>query len=70
MLGCEEHLASRALTPELGKVLAESVVKAEEYQRVLGHGSFAPGNATGGLTTQEKNRWGPTPRAARRRSPA
>lgn len=32
---------------------------------MLGRGSFAPGNADGGLTTQEENGWGPIPRAVR-----
>src|SRR5688500_6068637 len=58
MVGCEDHLASRATTPGLAEQLKRSVIKAEEYQRVLGHGSFAPGNATGGLTTQEEKSLG------------
>ncbi|MBI1337715.1 MAG: hydrolase [Phycisphaera sp.] len=58
MVGLEKQLAARAITPELGEQLAASVVKAEAYQRVLGHGSFAPGNATGGLTTQEEKSLG------------
>src|SRR5688500_8674667 len=58
MVGCEDHLASRATTPGLAEQLKRSVIKAEEYQRVLGHGSFAPGNAAGGLTTQEEKSLG------------
>jgi altronate dehydratase large subunit len=58
LVGCEEHLASRAITPELGRELFAAVVKAEQYHRVLGHGSFAPGNADGGLTTQEEKSLG------------
>jgi altronate hydrolase len=58
MVGCEAHLAGRAVTPELGRELFAAVVKAEDYHRVLGHGSFAPGNAEGGLSTQEEKSLG------------
>ena len=51
-------MAERAVTPELGKALIESVAKAEVYYQTLGHGSFAPGNAAGGLTTQEEKSLG------------
>jgi len=34
------------------------VEKAARYYTVLGHGSFAPGNAEGGLTTQEEKSMG------------
>ncbi len=58
LLGCEHHMASRAVTPELGRLIIESVAKAERYYATLGHGSFAPGNAAGGLTTQEEKSLG------------
>ncbi len=58
MVGCEAHLAGRAVTPELARELFAAVVKAEDYHRVLGHGSFAPGNAEGGLSTQEEKSLG------------
>lgn len=58
LIGCEEVMASRAATPELGRALVESVAKAARYYAVLGHGSFAPGNADGGLTTQEEKSMG------------
>ena len=58
LVGCESHLAGRAVTPELGRELFNAVGKAEDYHRVLGHGSFAPGNAEGGLTTQEEKSLG------------
>lgn len=58
LIGCKEHLAQRATTPELRKVLLDSIEKAEKYYKVLGHGSFAPGNAEGGLTTQEEKSLG------------
>ena len=58
LIGCEQIMASRAVTPELGRVLLASVAKAAHYYTVLGHGSFAPGNADGGLTTQEEKSMG------------
>jgi altronate hydrolase len=58
LIGCEQHMASRALTPQLGRELIDSVAKAERYYATLGHGSFAPGNAAGGLTTQEEKSLG------------
>jgi len=67
LVGCEEHLAARAATPELGRELLRAVVKAEDYHRVLGHGSFAPGNAEGGLTTQEEKSLGAYAKSGTRR---
>lgn len=58
LIGCEQHMADRAVTPALGQALIASAAKAERYYRTLGHGSFAPGNATGGLTTQEEKNLG------------
>jgi hypothetical protein len=51
-------MVARALTPELGRELRASVGKAAKYYTTLGHGSFAPGNAEGGLTTQEEKSMG------------
>jgi altronate hydrolase len=58
LIGCEQIMVSRAVTPELGKILNASVAKAAKYYATLGHGSFAPGNADGGLTTQEEKSMG------------
>jgi altronate hydrolase len=58
LIGCESVLAARAVTPPLARALVESVEKAARYYTVLGHGSFAPGNADGGLTTQEEKSMG------------
>lgn len=58
LVGCERIMASRALTPELGQELERCVQKAEAYYTVMGYGSFAPGNAEGGLTTQEEKSMG------------
>src|SRR5690606_15799392 len=58
LIGCEQVMAQRAVTPELGEQIIQSVEKAARYYEVLGHGSFAPGNAEGGLTTQEEKSLG------------
>jgi len=58
LIGCEAIMAARAITPELGRLLVASVAKAAHHYTVLGHGSFAPGNADGGLTTQEEKSMG------------
>lgn len=58
MIGLEEIVGRRAVTPELGAELRRSVRKAARYYEVMGHGSFAPGNAAGGLTTQEEKSMG------------
>ena len=58
MVGCEEDLAQRAVTPALAVELRESVAKAERYSVAMGYPSFAAGNATGGLTTIEEKSLG------------
>jgi altronate hydrolase len=58
MIGLGEHLAQRAVAPELGDALRESVAKAERYSVAMGYPSFASGNATGGLTTIEEKSLG------------
>ncbi|WP_308366311.1 MULTISPECIES: UxaA family hydrolase [unclassified Microbulbifer] len=58
LIGCEQIMADRAVTPELGREIIEAVQKAENYYRVMGYGSFAPGNAEGGLTTLEEKSMG------------
>lgn len=58
LIGCEQFMAERAVTPELGREIAACVEKAARYYRTLGHGSFAPGNAEGGLTTIEEKSLG------------
>ena len=54
MIGLEEVMSARAVTPELGQELKSSVEKAAYYYKQMGHASFAPGNAEGGLTTIEE----------------
>ena len=51
-------MAARAARPELAPALVARVDKAARYYATLGHGSFAPGNAEGGLTTQEEKSMG------------
>jgi altronate dehydratase large subunit len=58
LIGCEQIMAERAITPELGMELKASVEKAAKYYTIMGHGSFAPGNAEGGLTTLEEKSMG------------
>jgi altronate hydrolase len=58
LVGCETIMAERAVTPELGRELEACVEKAERYYTIMGFGSFAPGNAEGGLTTQEEKSMG------------
>ena len=58
LIGCETVMSDRATTPELGAAIEACVEKAEHYYRVMGFGSFAPGNADGGLTTLEEKSMG------------
>jgi altronate dehydratase large subunit len=58
LIGCETIMADRAVTPELGVEIEACVAKAENYYRIMGFGSFAPGNADGGLTTMEEKSMG------------
>ena len=58
LIGCERIMEDRAVTPELGAEIVACVAKAARYYTTLGHGSFAPGNAEGGLTTQEEKSMG------------
>jgi len=58
LIGCEQFMARRAATPPLGRQIVASVEKAARYYATLGHSSFAPGNAEGGLTTIEEKSLG------------
>lgn len=58
LIGCEAIMEARAATPELGAELRASVEKAARYYATLGYGSFAAGNADGGLTTIEEKSLG------------
>lgn len=54
MIGCEGPMATRAASPEVAAAIDESIANAETYYRAMGYGSFAPGNAEGGLSTLEE----------------
>lgn len=58
LIGMEQWMARRAATPELGVRIVEAVAKAAAYYATLGHASFAPGNADGGLSTIEEKSLG------------
>lgn len=58
MIGLEHIISKRGITKELGEELQKSVEKAGWYYTQMGHGSFAPGNADGGLTTIEEKSMG------------
>jgi altronate dehydratase large subunit len=58
LIGCEHHMAQRCVTPELGEEIVARVQKAATYYTSMGHGSFSPGNAEGGLTTLEEKSLG------------
>ena len=58
MIGLEDQLAARAAREDLGQELAGAVRKAARYYTSMGHGSFATGNAEGGLTTIEEKSLG------------
>lgn len=58
LIGCEDVMAARAKTPELAQEILSCIEKAARYYTKMGHGSFAPGNADGGLTTQEEKSLG------------
>lgn len=58
LIGCEHVMAERAETPELAVELRGAVEKAATYYATLGYGSFAAGNAVGGLSTIEEKSLG------------
>ncbi len=58
MIGLEQVMSQRAVSKELAGQLRKSVEKASNYYTIMGHGSFAPGNADGGLTTLEEKSMG------------
>ncbi|MDM3872121.1 UxaA family hydrolase [Porticoccus sp. W117] len=58
LIGCEDTMYQRAATPELAKEIEAAMIKAANYYTTMGYGSFAPGNAEGGLTTQEEKSMG------------
>ena len=58
LIGCEEHMAGRAASPDLAQALLDAVGKADRYYSDLGHGSFGGGNIKYGLSTLEEKSLG------------
>ncbi|MCL1077944.1 hydrolase [Parashewanella spongiae] len=58
LIGCEQVMIERAATAELAHEIDLCLQKAANYYEKMGYGSFAPGNAEGGLTTQEEKSMG------------
>jgi altronate hydrolase len=58
LIGLNQFMADRAATPDLAREIIACMDKTEAYYRTLGHGSFAAGNADGGLTTIEEKSLG------------
>ncbi len=58
LIGCEQIMADRAVTPELAHEILGTMEKTAHYYTTMGHGSFAVGNADGGLTTVEEKSMG------------
>ncbi|MBK5933501.1 altronate hydrolase [Rhodovulum imhoffii] len=58
LIGCEGIMSARARTPELAAALTAAVEKAATYYATLGFGSFAAGNAEGGLSSIEEKSMG------------
>ncbi len=54
LFGCEDHMASRAVTPELGAEIKAAMTKAWRHYAALDQSSFGGGNITGGLSTIEE----------------
>jgi altronate hydrolase len=58
LIGLGHILAARASDDTLATALREAIEKAARYYTIMGHGSFAPGNADGGLSTLEEKSMG------------
>lgn len=58
LIGCEAIMRERAETAELADEIDACMAKAARYYSIMGYGSFAPGNADGGLSTQEEKSMG------------
>jgi len=58
LIGCEQHMMGRAETPQIATAIDSAMQKTAEYYEVMGHSSFALGNAEGGLTTIEEKSLG------------
>jgi altronate dehydratase large subunit len=54
LFGCEDHMAARAITPDLGQEIRKAMAKATRHYAALDQSSFGGGNITGGLSTIEE----------------
>jgi len=54
LLGCEEALAERAISPEVGREVIETIRACQAEGHQVGQFSIGPGNVEGGLTTIEE----------------
>jgi altronate dehydratase large subunit len=54
LFGCEDHMAARAVTPELGREILAAMEKSKKVYGLLDQSSFGGGNITGGLSTIEE----------------
>jgi altronate dehydratase large subunit len=54
LFGCEQHMAERAVTPDLGRAIIGAMAKAQRHYAALEQSSFGGGNITGGLSTIEE----------------
>jgi altronate hydrolase len=54
LFGCEQHMAGRAATPEIGEAILAAMAKSRRYYGAMDHGSFGGGNISGGLSTVEE----------------
>ena len=58
MIGCGDALLDRVENQMLKEEIENSLLKAAKYYTIMGHASFAPGNADGGLSTIEEKSLG------------
>lgn len=54
LFGCEDHMAGRAVTADLGAEIRHAMAKATRHYAALDQSSFGGGNITGGLSTIEE----------------
>lgn len=54
MIGLDDMISERGITTGLKDEIRKAMEKSAGYYKIMGHGSFAPGNADGGLTTEEE----------------
>jgi altronate hydrolase len=58
LIGCDDHMAARAVTPGLRDEILKAMAKTRRYYHVFDHGSIGTGNFEGGLSTIEEKSLG------------